>query len=119
MFRSLGVIDCRDVTDATGVSAALEDHVRRATNGGQIKSMITIFGARAPREAPRPDPVRVNNHQLIRYAGFEGADGAILGDPHSADFTRHCLEKGWSPRERNAFTPLPWSISIATLNTTP
>jgi nitric-oxide synthase len=109
LWRSLEVRDCRGVRDSNGVEEALRAHVADAWGGGRIRSIITVF---APRREGEPDPVRLGNHQLVRYAGFRRPDGSVLGDPHSAAFTARCLEQGWEPTERTAFTPLPWEIWI-------
>jgi nitric-oxide synthase len=108
LWRTLEVVDARHVRDHAGVVDHLERHMERAFNKGRIRSVITVF---APRTTG-PDHVRLGNNQLVRYAGFQGQDGDITGDPHSLDLTTHCIEKGWSPDSRGRFTPLPWCIWI-------
>lgn len=115
LWRTLEVIDARDVTDHAGVVGHLESHVEQAFNKGRIRSMVTVF---APRTTG-PDRVRLGNHQLMRYAGFRGPDGDVTGDPHSVDFTAHCIDKGWSPVARGRFTPLPWCIWVDGRETPP
>jgi nitric-oxide synthase len=105
-WRTLQVRDAREVRTAEEVVAQLDEHMASAFNGGKIRSFITVF---APRTPGKPDPIRMANHQLIRYAHF----GEGLGDPATADFTKRMLENGWVPRERTAFMPLPWEIHIA------
>lgn len=119
MWRSLKVQDCRQVCDQEGVINALGNHLDMAWQGGAIQSVITVFAPRTPGAPNRPDSVRIANHQLLRYAGFEQEDGTILGDPHSVEFTRHMLAQGWSPSVRSAHTPLPWSIWIDDQECTP
>ena len=110
-WRQLDVFDCRSISSEDAVSKALKKHIKHAFNKGSIKSTISIF---APREqnSKKADKVRIQNHQLIRYAGFSENDGSILGDPHSQAFTQACLQLGWEPHEKTNFTPLPWAISI-------
>lgn len=110
LWRSLKVQDCRDVNTLDGVVAALGEHLSTAWNDGQIQSVITVFAPRKPGRPDLPDAVRIENHQLLRYAGFRNVDGSITGDPHSVDFTDGLLARGWQPAERSAHTPLPWSI---------
>ena len=62
---------------------ALKKHLDYATNGGNLRSVITIF---PPRKEPNKD-FRVWNSQLIRYAGYRQPDGTAVGDPASVDFT--------------------------------
>ena len=109
LWRTLEVRDCRDVRDAAGVEEALTAHLADAYNGGRIRSLITVF---APRRDGRPDPVRLGNHQLVRYAGFRRTNRSVLGDPHSVPFTARCLRAGWDPVRWHAFKPLPWEIWI-------
>ena len=112
MWRSLKVQDCRETKDHQGVVDALNQHLDTAWQGGAIQSVITVFAPRTPGQPNQADPVRIANHQLLRYAGFEQEDGTVLGDPHSVEFTRKMLENGWSPERKSAYTPLPWSIWI-------
>lgn len=112
MWRSLKVLDGRGTKDRAGVVQALKEHLDHAWQDGAIQSVITVFPPRKSGNVSHPDPVRIANHQLLRYAGFKQSDGSILGDPHSVDFTRRMLSMGWNPKQRTAHTPLPWSIWI-------
>ena len=119
MWRSLAVQDCREVRDRDGVVHALRSHLDKAWQKGAIQSVITVFAPRTPGKADLPDPVRIANHQLLRYAAFEQESGEILGDPHSKAFTDRMLQQGWQPKQRSAHTPLPWSIWIDDEETAP
>ena len=90
-WRSLRVRDRREVTAAPDIAAESIAHLREATNGGRIRPMITVFAPDAP---DRPGP-RILNSQLVRYAGYETADGAVIGDPANADLTRLARDLGW------------------------
>ena len=79
------VRDSRALTDPAAVAADLAVHLRTATNGGRIRSVITLL---------HPG-VRVANEQLIGYAGHRRRDGTILGDPRNAGITDHALAAGW------------------------
>jgi hypothetical protein len=76
-WRSLRVRDRREVTAAPDIAAESVVHLREATNGGRIRPMITVFAPDAP---DRPGP-RILNSQLVRYAGYQTAHGAVIGDP--------------------------------------
>jgi nitric-oxide synthase, bacterial len=90
-WQSLQVRDRREVTAASDIAAESILHLRQATNGGRIRPVITVFAPDAP---DRPGP-RILNPQLIRYAGYQTADGAVIGDPANADVTRLALDLGW------------------------
>lgn len=100
-WQSLHVEDARDILDEHAIFEKLVDHIRYATNEGKIRPTITVFAA---------GRVRVWNHQLIRYAGYETA-GGIVGDPHSVSFTKICESLGWRG-EGTAFDVLPLVIQV-------
>ncbi|KGX93827.1 nitric oxide synthase oxygenase [Pontibacillus halophilus JSM 076056 = DSM 19796] len=89
-WNSLSVFDERGATNETDVYQALYRHVHYATNEGNIRPSITIFKP----DRGESDRVRIWNHQLIRYAGYEH-EGRIIGDPASTEFTRICEQLGW------------------------
>ncbi len=99
-WNSLHGIDCRNITDERDVFQALLEHIDFATNGGKIKPTISIFS----------DAVRIWNHQLIRYAGYE-VDGEVIGDSTSIEFTKQCIALGWTP-SYGRFDVLPLVIQI-------
>lgn len=88
-WDSLTVFDKRDLAAPEQIKDALFSHLQYATNEGRIRPTITIF-----RQKTNENSIRILNHQLIRYAGYETKDG-IIGDPHSLDFTRLCTGLGW------------------------
>ncbi|GGE34017.1 nitric oxide synthase oxygenase [Pullulanibacillus camelliae] len=102
----LNVIDARHVQEADDVFAALVHHIRMATNGGKIQPLITIFREKAANE----QPLRIWNHQLLRYAGYTTKEG-IVGDPSSKDFTTACMALGWKGKG-TAFDLLPLVIQV-------
>ncbi|QZY30738.1 nitric oxide synthase oxygenase [Nocardioides coralli] len=109
-WRSLQVRDLRSVSDAAGVARACFDHLRAADNGGKIRPMITVF---APETPQRPAP-RIWNEQLIRYAGYERADGHVLGDPRYRTFTENLVRRGWRPPATpGQFDVLPLVVETA------
>lgn len=105
-WNSLTVFDERHLTNEEELFEALCRHIEYATNEGKIRPTITIFKQKTPHEAQ----IRIWNHQLIRYAGYE-TDWGILGDPHSAAFTKACQKLGWKG-EGTPFDILPLVIQL-------
>ncbi|MFJ7186501.1 nitric oxide synthase oxygenase [Lysinibacillus xylanilyticus] len=100
-WQSLHVVDARDISNEEGIFNALLEHIKYATNGGKIRPTITVFA---------PGRVRIWNHQLIRYAGYETESG-IIGDLHSVEFTKLCESLGWQG-EGTAFDVLPLVVQL-------
>ncbi|MGX5373561.1 nitric oxide synthase oxygenase [Bacillus cereus] len=105
-WDKLSVLDARDVNDVEGIYNALIHHIQYATNGGKIKPTITIF----KQYKGDDNNIRIYNHQLIRYAGYETEKG-IIGDSQSIDFTKKCENLGWSG-SKSHFDVLPLVFSI-------
>nr|WP_026584548.1 nitric oxide synthase oxygenase [Bacillus sp. J33] len=104
-WDQLKVLDRRNARTEEEVFSALFDHIQYATNNGRIRPTISIF----PQETAGQQ-IRIWNHQLIRYAGYETPDG-IIGDPHSVSFTNQCIQLGWEPKF-GRFDVLPLVIQI-------
>ncbi|MFJ7970906.1 nitric oxide synthase oxygenase [Psychrobacillus sp. NPDC096389] len=100
-WQSLNVLDKRDLQTEESIFEALLAHIEFATNNGRIRPTITVFS---------PKDVRIWNHQLIRYAGYETNNG-IIGDPDSVDFTKVCQKLGWQGNN-GLFDVLPLVIQI-------
>jgi nitric-oxide synthase len=107
-WRSLIVRDLRHLTRAEEVFEALIDHLVLATNGGKIRSLISIF---AP-QVPGAPSMRIWNPQLIRYAGYRQPDGSIVGDPAHLDLTQAIQQLGWHPEQQTPFDVLPIVIQM-------
>jgi len=109
-WRNLRVRDRREVTAASDIAAESIVHLREATNGGRIRPVITLFAPDAPG---RPGP-RILNSQLVRYAGYETADGAVIGDPLNVAVTRLARDLGWpGGRPAGRFDILPLLVQEA------
>lgn len=89
-WQSMTVLDGRHCATEADIAAMLFDYIEQATNGGKIKPMLCLF---APVGPTQPE-IRILNYQLLRYAGYETADG-IIGDPASVALTAKCMEWGW------------------------
>ncbi|WP_416829121.1 nitric oxide synthase oxygenase [Ectobacillus polymachus] len=105
-WNTLTVFDKRKLQKEDEIFDALLEHITYATNDGKIRPTITIF----QQQENDQDHVRIWNHQLIRYAGYETENGTI-GDPASIAFTRVCEELGWRG-ERTHFDILPLVIQV-------
>lgn len=105
-WKTLKVIDARHCESTNDIFDALQHHIDHAFNGGDIRSVITIFRARTPQEQEGP---RIVNHQLVRYAGYRNESGGITGDSAESLITAHCEQLGWKG-ERTRFDFLPHVI---------
>ncbi|ANU14226.1 nitric oxide synthase oxygenase [Planococcus halocryophilus] len=105
-WNSLTVFDERHQTSADDVFDALVRHIDFATNGGKIRPTITVFR----QEQENKKSMRLWNHQLIRYAGYETAEG-IIGDSSSVELTKRCQKLGWQGAG-SAFDILPLVLEM-------
>ena len=62
-WKTLKVIDAREVNTADDIFSALGHHVNYAFNNGDIRSTITVFRQKMPGEEDGP---RILNHQLLK-----------------------------------------------------
>ena len=104
LWETLEVFDERETKTAEETYDKLTRHIRHATNGGNIRSTITVF----PPRKDGTDPLRIRNHQLIRYAGYREGE-SVIGDPASVGFTQTCERLGWRG-EGTPFDVLPLVI---------
>ena len=102
-WRGLQVRDLRGVTDPDAVASGLAEHLRVATRDGRIRSVATVL-----------DPgVEILNEQLVGYAGYQQADGSILGDPRHLELTTLALRAGWPggrPVDGGRLLPGPFDV---------
>ena len=89
-WDKLRIVDARHADTAGTAAEAVLNHIHVASNGGKVIPMITIL----PADGPNGAPVRLWNHQLIRYAGYETEQG-IIGDPASVELTKAAMSLGW------------------------
>ncbi len=92
-WKSLQVRDCRHISDAQGIFDECLEHLTRATNNGNIRSVLTVF----PETRATATPIRIWNYQLMGYAGWQAVIGKRLGDPLHDDFTAQAVAFGWVP----------------------
>lgn len=85
------------------------EHLRLATMGENLQSVMTIF---RPRQRNETWGVRFWNIQFTAYACYETEDGGFMGDPATKHLTKALIEKmGWIPPEpRSQWDLLPLVI---------
>ncbi|KAK2831743.1 hypothetical protein Q7C36_016829 [Tachysurus vachellii] len=101
-WSNLQVFDARKCRTTEDMFQFLCAHLKFASNGGNVRSAITVF----PQRTDGQHDFRVWNSQLIRYAGYQMADGRIIGDPANVEFTEICVRLGWTPKY-GSFDVLP------------
>ena len=102
-WRSMEVLDKRSLETADQVFAALFEHIDFATNGGNIRSTISVFNP--------SNKIRLWNPQLLGFAGYLSEDGSVIGDSKNIEFTQKCIELGWEPK-MGQFDILPLVVKI-------
>ncbi len=107
-WQSLQVRDKRHLSTAQDIFEALVEHLQFATNGGKIRSMITVL---APQVPGQPG-IRIWNPQLIRYAGYRHADGTVIGNPLHVELTDVIRQLGWKGGKGSRFDVLPLVIQM-------
>lgn len=105
-WRTLKLIDARDAVTADALAEACWEHLRIATNGGALQSVITV----GPPPLPDGREYRIISPQLIRYAGYRNVDGTVTGDPAHVDITDVVTQMGWRGAG-TSFDVLPLLIS--------
>ena len=107
-WGTLNVRDMRHLTTAESIFEALVEHIQLSTNGGKIRSVISIFA----QQIPGQPGIRIWNPQAIRYAGYEQDDGAVIGDPQHVELTNELFKLGWKGGKRTPFDLLPIVIQM-------
>jgi nitric-oxide synthase len=102
-WKNLALRDMRHLETEEEMFDAVLDHIRVATNNGDLRPTITVF---------KPDGRRIWNPQYFRYAGYRETDGSILGDPANAGLTDAALRLGWKREDRTRFDYLPLIVQI-------
>jgi sulfite reductase alpha subunit-like flavoprotein/hemoglobin-like flavoprotein len=110
-WNKMVIRDCRHVTDPDEMFRECQEHVKFATNGGNLQVTMSVFRPKLPKERWGP---RFWNSQLYRYAAYKMPDGSVLGDPANLALTNAMIKKmGWKPPEpRSAYDILPLVIEV-------
>ena len=104
-WKTLKVRDRRTLSTAEEVFADAMAHLKSATQGGKIRSTLSVYASADEADAG----FRILNKQLIRFAGYTLPNGEILGDPDAVAFTSYCRSLGWEGKQ-TAFDVLPLVI---------
>lgn len=107
-WDSLTVLDQRSAQTGQDIFEALCEHIAFATNGGEIRSTMSVF---SPAGADGIGP-RLWNPQLIRYAAHRLPDGRVLGDPIHLALTDAIKALGWRAAHPTAFDVLPIVVEL-------
>ena len=67
-WKGLILRDCRHVTTVEEMFGHICEHIKIASNGGNIQSVMSVF---PPRRDNQPDQLRIWNQQYLSYAGYE------------------------------------------------
>ncbi|KAM8966694.1 nitric oxide synthase 3 isoform 2-T2 [Pelodytes ibericus] len=93
-WSKLQVFDARDCGTTQEMFTYICNHIKYATNKGNIRSAITIF----PQRRDGTSDFRIWNSQFIRYAGYRREDDSVVGDPINVELTELCVQLGWKPK---------------------
>ncbi|XP_075683937.1 nitric oxide synthase 3 isoform X2 [Rhinoderma darwinii] len=93
-WSKLQLFDARDCRSTHEMFTYICNHMKYATNKGNLRSAITIF----PQRKDGTSDFRIWNSQLIRYAGYRKEDETVVGDPINIELTELCVQLGWKPK---------------------
>jgi len=95
-WNTMLVRDRRHITDLDHMFSECLEHQRLATADGSLKAVMTVF---KPRQPGVRLGTRFWSQQLVRFAAYELADGTTIGDKANLDYTKECIDFGWTPPE--------------------
>ncbi|MBR8832647.1 MAG: nitric oxide synthase oxygenase [Stigonema ocellatum SAG 48.90 = DSM 106950] len=87
-WRTLQLRDMRHLQTEEEIFQTLIEHIKFATNNGNLRSTITILNPNLN--------IKIWNNLMLRYAGYRQPDGSIIGDPANIELTDQALKLGWS-----------------------
>lgn len=109
-WRNMIVRDLRHVTDPDAMFRECAEHLRLATNGGNLQIVMNVFRPKKPLERWGP---RIWNSQYVRFAGYREEDGTVLGDKANVGLTSALMRLGWTPpAPQTAYDCLPLAIEV-------
>jgi nitric oxide synthase oxygenase domain/subunit/hemoglobin-like flavoprotein len=113
-WKTLEVRDKRHVTDAQEMFREVEEHLKLATAGTNIQSVMTIFPPKGPKQI---FGTRFWSSQCVRYAAYKDLDEStlgLLGDPANLELTEYLIDKKlWTPPKlKTAFDVLPLVLKV-------
>lgn len=109
-WRNMMVRDLRHVTDPDEMFRECMEHLRIATNAGNLQIVMNVFRPKKSLERWGP---RIWNSQYIRFAAYEMEDGTLLGDGANKALTQALIQQGWVPPvHKTAYDLLPIVIEV-------
>jgi nitric oxide synthase oxygenase domain/subunit/hemoglobin-like flavoprotein len=111
-WKTLEIRDKRHVTDPHEMFREVEEHLKLATAGTSIQSIMTIFAPKGPKQI---FGTRFWSSQFVRYAAYNDLiDEPILGDPANLELTEYLINrKLWTPPKlKTAFDVLPLVLKV-------
>lgn len=111
-WNTLEVRDRRHCTNPNEMALEIVEHLKIATAGTNIQSVMTVF---RPQQRNELWGLRFWSSQFLRYAGYkDNKTGTILGDPANEKFTSYLIDmKLWSPPQtKSPFDILPLVIKL-------
>lgn len=111
-WNTLQVRDCRHVSTPAQIFEQVEEHLKIATAGTNIQSVMTVFQPQDPNE---PFGTRFWSSQYVRYAAYQDDEsGDILGDPANLELTEYLIKRRYwkPPTVRSAFDTLPIVLKV-------
>lgn len=101
-WNTLLVRNCRHAESAHDSFKEFEEHLRIATCGTNIQSVMSVFKPKAVNEMWG---TRFWSSQFVRYAGYKNQEnGELLGDPSNVDFTECKLPTGPTESDQKCFS---------------
>ena len=111
-WNTLQVRDCRHINEPSAIFAEVHEHLRIATAGTNIQSVMTVF---KPHELDEPLGTRFWSSQYVRYAAYKDeTTGKIMGDPANLTLTEYLLERNFwkAPEPKSPFDILPLVLKV-------
>ena len=111
-WNTLMVRDCRHIESADEIFKDVEEHLRIATCGTNIQSVMSVYKPKAVNEMWG---TRFWSSQFVRYAGYKDKEtDEVLGDPANVGFTDYIIKKGYwePPKKKTRHDVLPLLLKI-------
>ena len=110
-WQALQVRDLRHVSTPEEIFKEVEEHLRLATAGTNIQSIMSVFALKKPKDVWG---TRFWSSQYVRYACYKDEDGKTMGDPANLELTEYLVKnKRWEPpNPRTPFDVLPLVLKV-------
>ena len=104
------VRDCRHMHNPDDIFVDVEKHLKIATGGTNIQSVMTIY---APKGV-KTWGLRFWSSQFIRYTAYKNEDNNVMGDPANLELTTYLIENKLltPPNPKSHFDVLPQVLKV-------